>query len=69
MKKGEAPVHKNLEFLSWKWIFWPKKVTAHDVYFVVRGAQDLFLSPLRVARTWPSISVVASQLLIEGQHR
>ena len=25
-------------------------MTAHDVYFVVRGVQDLFLSPLRVAK-------------------
>ena len=39
-------MHKNFEFFSWKWIFWPKKVTAHDVCFVVLGVQDLFPFPL-----------------------
>ena len=46
MKKGEAPMHKNFEFFILEMDFWPKKVTAHDVCFVVRGVQDLFPVPL-----------------------
>ena len=42
MKKGEAPIHENFECLILEMDFWPKKMTAHDIYFVVRGVQDLF---------------------------
>ena len=42
MKKGEAPMHKNFEFLNLEMDFLAKKMTARDVYFVVRGVQDLF---------------------------
>ena len=48
MKKGGIPCTKILNFLSWKWIFWPKKVTAHDVCFVVQGYKTCFLSSLWV---------------------
>ena len=41
-EKGEAPMHKNLEFLNLEMDFSAKKMTAHDVYFVIRGVQDLF---------------------------
>ena len=46
MKKGEAPIHKNLKSLNLEMDSLAKKVTAHDVCFVVRGVQDLFPVPL-----------------------
>ena len=42
MKKGEAPMHENFEFLILEMDFLAKKMTARDIYFVVRGVQDLF---------------------------
>ena len=42
MKKGEAPMHVNFEFLIFEMDFLAKKITARDIYFVVRGVQDLF---------------------------
>ena len=42
MKKGEAPMHQNFEFLILEIDFFAKKMTARDIYFVVRGVQDLF---------------------------
>ena len=46
MKKGEAPMYKNFEFFILQMDFLAKKVTAHDVCFVVQGVQDLFFVPL-----------------------
>ena len=42
MKNGEAPMHENFEFLILEIDFLAKKRTALDIYFVVRGVQDLF---------------------------
>ena len=42
MKKGEAPMHENFEFLILEMDFLVKKMTARDIYFVFRGVQDLF---------------------------
>ena len=35
-------MNENFRFLTQKWILWPKKMTAHDVCFSVRGVKDLF---------------------------
>ena len=42
MKKGEAPMHKNFEFFNLEMDFLAKKMTARDVYFVVREEKVLF---------------------------
>ena len=54
MKKGEAPMHKNFKSLNMKMDSLAKKVTSHDVCFVVWGVQDLFPVPLMSVQllTW-----------------
>ena len=37
---------KILDFWPWKWILWPKKMTARDVYFSAQGVYDFFLTLL-----------------------
>ena len=39
-------ITSSLDFLPWKWILWPKKMNARDVYFSAQGLKRLI--------SWPS---------------